>query len=50
MIQARVAEGFFLSRKMIVRAITKFTRKSPVINTDILINVRENIKSSILPL
>ena len=43
MIHARVAEGFFLSRNMIVNAMTKLTRKSPVIKDDIFNNVRENI-------
>ena len=43
MIQARVAEGFFLSKNIIVRAMIKLIRKSPVINADISKNAKENI-------
>jgi hypothetical protein len=44
MIHARVAEGFFLSRNIIVSAMIKLIRKSPVINSDI-----SKIKGSIKP-
>ncbi|MDD4121664.1 MAG: hypothetical protein PHE94_02060 [Eubacteriales bacterium] len=43
MIHARVAEGFFLSRKIIVSAMIILNRKSPMIKNDMSRNVKENM-------